>query len=341
LNVLRAVASIASAPSTTQPSPHAAVPLPGLIEAEDFDDGPAGIAYGDGSSGNYGGAYRGTDVDVEATTDSGGGYNVGWITAGEWLEYTIDVAEAGAYALEARVASDGAGGSFHIEVASADRTGRMTIPDTGGWQSWQTLTTAVALDAGLQKLRVVMDADGPIGAVGNLNWIRLTRGSPAAAAAIVIEAEDFEEGPAGTAYEDLTGGNSGGEYRSTDVDIEGTGDTGGGYNVGWMSATEWLQYSIPIPTSGTYLLEARVAAEGQGGTFHVEAGGIDRTGALTIPDTGGWQTWQTVTVPVTLDGGVQRLRIVIDSNGESGAAGNINWLRLVPPPASASSLNRF
>src|SRR5438045_650208 len=54
--------------------------LPGTIQAEDFDAGLSGYAYWDSSSGNAGGQYRSTDVDIEGCTE--GGYNVGWITPG-------------------------------------------------------------------------------------------------------------------------------------------------------------------------------------------------------------------------------------------------------------------
>src|SRR6188768_2631621 len=71
--------------------------VPGTIQAEDFDDGANGVAYRDTSAGNSGGQYRATDVDIELSSDSGGGYDVGWVSAGEWLNYTVDVAAAGTY----------------------------------------------------------------------------------------------------------------------------------------------------------------------------------------------------------------------------------------------------
>src|SRR4026207_1017032 len=72
------------------------------IQFEDFDAGGAGVAYGDASPGNIGGAYRPTDVDIQPTTDAGGGYNVGWVSAGEWLNYTVSVAAVGTDDLEGR-----------------------------------------------------------------------------------------------------------------------------------------------------------------------------------------------------------------------------------------------
>jgi len=149
-----------------------AVPVPGTIEAEQFDNGGEGVAYHDVTAGNDGGQYRATDVDIEATTDAGGGYDVGWISAGEWLTYTISVTTPGAYMLDARVASSGAGGTFHVEINGVVMTGELTIRDTGGWQAWTFVSTSIQFPtAGTQMLRLVFDTAGPSGAVGNVNYL--------------------------------------------------------------------------------------------------------------------------------------------------------------------------
>jgi hypothetical protein len=50
----------------------------------------------------------------------------------------------------------------------------MVIPNTGGWQKWTTLVkTGVALGAGRQSLRLVLDANGSTGVFGNLNFVRV------------------------------------------------------------------------------------------------------------------------------------------------------------------------
>lgn len=310
--------------------------IPGAIQAEDFDEGGQGMAYHDTGGGNEGGQYRTSDVDIEATSDSGGGYNVGWIDAGEWLEYTVNVATSGAYLLEARVASPGPGGTFHIEVDGVDKTGSLSVPDTGGWQAWTTVSRVIALDAGTHILHVAFDTVGVTGAVGNLNWLRITSastgslpfgGTPGSIPGR-IEAERFDEGGEGVAYHDSGGGNEGGQYRGTDVDIEATSDLGGGYNVGWMTAGEWLAYSVEVAAGGQFTLLTRVAANGPGGTFHIEANGVNLTGPIVISDTGGWQNWESVVVPaVGLSAGRHVLRIVMDANGPTGVFGNINYLQ--------------
>ena len=85
-----------------------------------------------------------TDVDIESTDDSGGGYNVGWLGAGEWLEYTIEVPAAGGdYILTARVATQNSGGAFVVEFDGVNETGTVSVPNTFGWQNWSEVSTAV------------------------------------------------------------------------------------------------------------------------------------------------------------------------------------------------------
>ena len=137
-------------------SPYTGTPIaiPGTIEAENFDKGGEGIAYHDAEVANQGGQYRTTEgVDVEVCGE--GGYNIGWTNAGEWYEYTINVAAAGNYNIDCRVAS-GVGGSFTISVGGVDKTGSIAVSNTGAWQTWQTVSkTNVALSAGTQILRII------------------------------------------------------------------------------------------------------------------------------------------------------------------------------------------
>src|SRR5437899_2865474 len=85
--------------------------LPGTIQAANFDDGSEGIAYHDTTSGNNGGSYRNTDVDIQPSSE--GGYNVGWVAPGEWMNYSVYVAAAGSYTVQLRVASP-YGSSMHV-----------------------------------------------------------------------------------------------------------------------------------------------------------------------------------------------------------------------------------
>jgi subtilisin family serine protease len=402
--------------------------IPGLIEAENFDEGGQGIAYSDTTSANLLGKYRSTSVDIESTSDLGGGYNIGWIAAGEWLKYTVSVSLVASYTLELRLAAPGTGGVLHLEVDGTDVTGPVAVPNTGGWQTWQSvLVPGIALNTGLHVLRLVFDIAGSSGSVANVNFIRwripgvnvppavsLTApatgasyyepasvplnataydadgtiaqvnffagttliatdttspyaltwtnvpagtytvtavaidnsgasttstgatiqvfGTPPAAVPGLIEAENFDNGGEGVAYHDTTAGNTGGKYRATDVDIETTTDAGGGYNLGWVVASEWLKYTTSVATTATYTLELRVASTGTGGTGHVEIDGVNVTGSIAVPNTGGWQTWTSVFVPgIPMSAGSHVIRLVTDTNGSTGYFGNINFMRWTSP----------
>jgi hypothetical protein len=139
-----------------------------------------------------------------------------------------------------------------------------------------------------------------------------------------IEAEDYDAGGESVAYHDTDTGNNGSQYRDDDVDIEACADTGGGYNVGWINPSEWLEYTVTVPADGYYTIEARVASLSAGGTFHVEFNGMDETGEVSVPVTGGWQTWTTVSVTTTLSAGTQTMRFVPTAEGF-----NVNYIEVL------------
>lgn len=144
--------------------------IPGTIQAEDYDLGGEGVAYHDLAAGNELGAYRTDDVDVETTSDlQGGGYQLGHTGTGEWLEYTVNVAATGTYALDTRVASATAM-QFHLFVDGTDVTNAVDAPASGGWTNWTTVSkSGIALTAGQHVVRFSFTSAGFC-----LNWIRFS-----------------------------------------------------------------------------------------------------------------------------------------------------------------------
>src|SRR5262252_3720937 len=176
-----ALAAASAAAAGATPFGGSAAVLPGTIEAENFDDGGQSVAYYDTTPGNTGGVYRDTDVDLEASADAGGGYDVAKIRAGEWLQYTANVSASGTYALDLRVASASTGGIVRVDVDGIDVTGLMTVPNTGGWQVWTTMhQDGITLQAGLHSVRLVFVTAATNG-IANVNWLRfsLTTSLPA------------------------------------------------------------------------------------------------------------------------------------------------------------------
>jgi len=143
--------------------------IPGKIEAEDFDTGGQSIAYNDLSTGNSGNGYRTTEnVDIQGCSE--GGFNIGWVAATEWLEYTVDITTAGTYTLQTRVAATAAGKTMHLELDGQNISGTLSVPNTGGFQNWQTVTaTTPALTTGQKVLRIVFESNDI-----NLNYVVFT-----------------------------------------------------------------------------------------------------------------------------------------------------------------------
>ncbi len=141
--------------------------VPGRIQSENYDLGGSGVAYFDTTAGNSGGQYRSDGVDLEVSTQ--GGYNVGWTAAGEWLNYSVNVAASGTYKLRLSVASLSTGGSLHLEVDGVNVSGPVSFQATGGWQVWKVIEVAdVRLTAGQKTIRLVVDSAG-----FNIDWFEL------------------------------------------------------------------------------------------------------------------------------------------------------------------------
>jgi len=283
--------------------------IPGKVEAEDYRQ------YFDASAGNAGNEYRNDNVDIQSTTDTAGGYNVGWTEGNEWLEYSINVTEAGFYKADARVASAVGNGMFTLEIDGVVVGSAIEVGVTGGWQSWQTLSRDIGrLSAGEHTLRVQIQSGN-----FNVNWIDLVRTS--AGAALVpgkIEAEDYQR------YFDTTPANEGGAYRQDGVDLQATSDSGAGFNVGWTVATEWLEYDIDVQQAGRYTVDLRVASSPGNAEIAFEVDGASVNSRVPVAATGGWQSWTTQSVELgVLTEGTHRIRALVVGGGV-----NLNWLAL-------------
>ena len=128
--------------------------IPGTIEAEDFDSS----GYSDSTTGNEGGAYRtGVDVDIK---EFGAGYVVGWMTAGEWIEYTVSVPVEGDYDVTLRAAAVDADRTLRLSQCGTSLTGPIAIPQVAAWGELANSTAVpVHLLAGLQVIRVTVGAN--------------------------------------------------------------------------------------------------------------------------------------------------------------------------------------
>lgn len=159
-------------------TPH---PIPGKIEFENYDVGGNGVAYFDDSPGsavtpivNY---RTDEDVDIENCSDAGGGYSIGYATAGEWLEYTVNVATTGSYNIILRVACNAGGRTISLQAKGTTIASNVAIPNTAGWQTWADVAiNNVNLTAGVQIIRITIGASDYV----NLNCMTFAANSTTA-----------------------------------------------------------------------------------------------------------------------------------------------------------------
>jgi beta-glucanase (GH16 family) len=98
----------------------------------------------------------------------------------------------------------------------------------------------------------------------------------------------------------------------------------GGQDMGWIDANDWLVWDVNIPTTGTYTVQYRVASLNGGGVVQLEkAGGSPVYGSLSVPGTGGWQNWTTISHQVQLQAGQQQIAVKALAGGW-----NLNWIRI-------------
>jgi hypothetical protein len=210
---------------------------------------------------------------------------------------------------------------LHIASSSgANLSGNINVPNTGGWQTYTTATATVTLPAGQQTLTLAEDNGG-----FNIRYLTFTRpeapfgGTPAAVPG-TVQAANYDTGGQGTAYNVTSVNGNGTAYRADGVDLESCTDTGSpgcGYDLGWTATGQWFKYTVNAATARSYTVTLRLSSpSGVTDGLHIaSSSGANLSGNINVPNTGGWQTYTTVTVTVTLPAGQQTLTLDEDNGG--------------------------
>lgn len=214
---------------------------PGTIQAEDFDTGGEGISYYDVDSGNNGGQYRVSNVDIRAMTGASNGYEVFNVVAGEWLNYTINVTTSGVYNINTSVASRLQGGTFHIEVDGTDITGPLTVPATGSWSTFQVVSkSGVSMTAGTHILRLVLDTNGVEGVVADFDTISIAPSSQGFSDDFNDNTRDATKWSIGEFYSGLANDPQVTVLeQNQQLEITPISSTAGHHHNGYVSAATW------------------------------------------------------------------------------------------------------
>ncbi|MBV5342395.1 carbohydrate-binding protein, partial [bacterium] len=94
---------------------------------------------------------------------------------------------------------------------------------------------------------------------------------------------------------------------SESVDIEPI--AGGGYNIGWINANEWLSYTVDVKAVGTFTAKIHYAANGGGNEAVLNVDGVDKSGVLTFPTSVG--AWASQSVDIQLAPGKHVIKLFI------------------------------
>lgn len=130
--------------------------VPGTIIAGHYDYGGEGVAYHDKEPANQG-ALQGTVIRPEEGVDTeknDGVDAIGWIDSGEWLKYTVEVAETANYNIKVRTSGEGSGGKFRILFDDIDKTGEIAATHSGSWTNFRDVVIRdIELEAGMQTMK--------------------------------------------------------------------------------------------------------------------------------------------------------------------------------------------
>ncbi|MFM7024331.1 MAG: family 43 glycosylhydrolase [Flavobacteriales bacterium] len=285
------------------------------VEAEDFNNGGSHYGYWDKTDANSGGnnSRSGEGVDIETR---GNVVDIGWIENGEWLRYTVNVTKAGLYDIDFTVAAGNTGGKFHLSVNGTNLSGDLTVPNTGDWGNWTTVTALnIPLQAGEQYIDLRFNGGF------NLDKFQFRKSAPYQGTAYngphnvpgTFEAEDYDNGGTGVAYYDSDVANNSGAYRTTEgVDLE---TSNGSTHISWSNSGEWTKYTIVVATDGTYEVQIPVSTgNGAAGTLSLTFDDVYTVPVASI-NTGNWNTYQSLTIKdIQLTAGTHVMKLNIGGN---------------------------
>ena len=205
---------------TTPPEPQKpfggkAWAIPGKIEMENFDEPGTGRgagvdSYNENDAENHGDSdlREGTGVDLYKKAT---GVIVGYNQAGEWLEYTVNVKEAGDYTMFAAVASANNTSGFQLSIDGENITDAIAVPQASSgeenYDDYNKVSANVKLPAGEHILRFTVTGDWM-----DIDYINFVAGK---------DAEDSDPLEGTTAIKTVAQFNSFGSYTYRVFDLKG------------------------------------------------------------------------------------------------------------------------
>ncbi|WP_248958690.1 ThuA domain-containing protein [Sphaerisporangium perillae] len=239
-------------------------------------------------------------VQPASHAGASGGTTLGYIDNGDWAGYA-SVSTAGVTGFSARIASGGPGGTIQIRSGSQTGTllGSVTVPSTGGWDTFQNVSTTLSGSASGALFLVFTGGSGSLFDVDTFTLTKSTAPTP-------VEGESYTS--------------------QSGVQPASHAGASGGTTLGYIDNGDWAGYAS-VSTAGVTGFSARIASGGPGGTIQIRSGSQTGTllGSVTVPSTGGWDTFQNVST--TLSGSASGALFLVFTGG-SGSLFDVDTFTL-------------
>jgi Carbohydrate binding module (family 35)/Carbohydrate binding module (family 6) len=229
------------------------------------------------------------------------------------VEWTVDVPTAGTYSLSFRYAHGGtADRPLSIRVNGAVLNPALSFPITS-WTGWTVTTQTASLPAGVVRIRASEVANGP-----NLDSLTVTGGAPPPATGAPRAVPSAARPPIGCAVGDTCEAETallGPEVVAATLH---TGYTGSGFADYPGSGNGFVEWTVIVPTAGTYSLSFRYAnGGGADRPMSIRVNGTVVNTSMSFPVTTDWKTWAVRSQTATLPAGVVRIRATESPNGSN------------------------
>jgi endoglucanase len=224
---------------------------------------------------------------IETQSCSEGGLNLDYIGNGSWVEYN-QLNMNGVTGISVRTASTDSGGTISVYLDSTNGTliGTVQVPGTGGWQNWMTETVPVSGATGYHNVYLVFSGGF------NLEWFQFINPG------FHVTAASY----------------------NTENNIQTENCSEGGLDVGYIANGSYIEFN-QMNLNNVTTFTARAASANGGGNIEVYLDSPTGTliGTLPAPGTGGWETWNTETIPLNGASGYHNVYLVFTGGF------NIQW----------------
>ena len=241
------------------------------------------FAFQGGSNPTEAASYNNASSVQTEQNSEGGGLDVGYISNGSWVEYN-QLNLNGVNGMAVRTASDGSGGTISVclDSPSGQVIGTVQVSPTGGWQTWTTENISLSGASGYHNVYLVFNGSGYNG-LFNVEWF---------------------------AFQGAANGTEADSYNSSSS-VQNENCSEGGQDVGYISNGSYIEFN-QVNLNGVTTFTARTASDASGGSIAVYLDSPNGTliGTMTVPGTGGWQTWSTQNIPVNGAGGYHNVYLV-------------------------------